>query len=153
MFEAKREIINREEIDKIIRSSRVCRLAVATDNIPYIVPLSFGYDGEFLYFHTGKKGKKIDCFKRGPAVCFEFDHDVALAGDRKDPCKWTFTYKSVIGFGRVSELTLKEDKRYALNQIMLQYSGRKWEFEDARIAAVRIWKVSIDSVTGRDKSR
>ncbi len=149
----RREIINREEIDRIIRSSRVCRLAVTASGKPYIVPMSFGYDGEFLYFHTGKKGKKIGCFERNPAVCFEFDQDVGLAADRKDPCKWTFTYKSVVGFGHIEELTLKEDKIYALNQIMLQYSERKWEFEDARISAARIWKVSIDSVTGRDKSK
>jgi hypothetical protein len=39
-----KEIRSREEIDEIIRGSHVCRIAMAMDNMPYIVPVSFGYD-------------------------------------------------------------------------------------------------------------
>jgi nitroimidazol reductase NimA-like FMN-containing flavoprotein (pyridoxamine 5'-phosphate oxidase superfamily) len=30
-------------------------LGLAKDNSPYIVPVSFGYDGDAIYFHTTKK--------------------------------------------------------------------------------------------------
>ena len=46
----KRKIIKREEIDHIIRGSLVCRIGLAANNSPYIVPLSFGYDGKNIFF-------------------------------------------------------------------------------------------------------
>jgi nitroimidazol reductase NimA-like FMN-containing flavoprotein (pyridoxamine 5'-phosphate oxidase superfamily) len=144
-----KEIIKREEIDSIIDGALLCRLAMAADNSPYVIPLSFGYDGKFIYIHTGKEGKKIRYFEGNPSVCFEFDRDISLVTDSKDPCKWSFSYKSVIGFGSISELTSKEEKIYGLNQIMLHYSHKEWEFKDINLVATRIWKISIDSITGK----
>jgi uncharacterized protein len=45
-----REIQNREIIDEIISEAEVCRLGLSRDNHPYIVPVSFGYNGRCLYF-------------------------------------------------------------------------------------------------------
>ena len=55
-----KEIASRSEIDDIIRGCKVCHLGLAVDGEPYIVPVSFGYDGEAVYFHTAPEGKKID---------------------------------------------------------------------------------------------
>ena len=60
-------------MDDIIRGSNVCRIALAKDNIPYIVPVSFGYDGESIYIHTAKEGKKINIIKNNNNLCFEFE--------------------------------------------------------------------------------
>ena len=45
MRRSEREITNRTEIDAIIRSCQVCRVGLADGIEPYIVPMSFGYDG------------------------------------------------------------------------------------------------------------
>jgi len=55
-----REITNRQEIDAIIRSALVCRIALAAGDEPYVVPVSFGYDGDAIYIHTAKSGRKIE---------------------------------------------------------------------------------------------
>ena len=59
-----REIESREEMDEIIRGSKVCGIALAMDNIPYIISVSFGYDAESIYIHTAKEGKKIIYLKK-----------------------------------------------------------------------------------------
>ena len=43
-----REISGTEEVEEIIRKADVCRIALANDNIPYLVTMNFGYtnDGE-----------------------------------------------------------------------------------------------------------
>ena len=79
MRKKNREITNRKEIDEIIRDSQVCRLALSVDDIPYLVPLSFGYDGAAIYIHTALEGKKIDYFELNPRVCFEFEASAAWA--------------------------------------------------------------------------
>ncbi len=59
--------------EKVIRLAKVCRIALSSDNIPYIVPVSFGYNNNTIYFHSSCKGKKIDILRKNNNVCFEFD--------------------------------------------------------------------------------
>ncbi len=47
-----KKIIGRTEIDQIIKNTNVCRIAFADNNTPYIVPVSFGYDGKDIFIHT-----------------------------------------------------------------------------------------------------
>jgi len=45
-----REIEDRAELESIIGSATVCRLAMSEDDRPYIVPLCFGYKDGNLYY-------------------------------------------------------------------------------------------------------
>ena len=64
MHRNEREITDKKDIDDIIRRCRVCHLAMCDEGQPYVVPLNFGYDGGFLYFHAAPEGRKIDIIKR-----------------------------------------------------------------------------------------
>lgn len=145
-----KEITDQRQMDEIIRGSLVCRLAMAKDNAPYVVPMSFGYDGAALYLHTALGGKKIECFEANPQVCFEFERNVELRRDPQIACKWSFHFQSVIGYGTISELVEPAQKEHALNEIMRQYSGKSWPFESASVAKVRVWKIAIASMTGKE---
>ena len=144
-----KEIGSREEINAIIRGSHVCRIALAMDNMPYIIPVSFGYDGESIYIHTAKEGKKINYFKNSNNVCFEFERNVKLIGNQENACKWTFFYESVIGFGKIHELESLEQREVGLNRIMSQYSGKKWVFGEDPLKNIRVWEIEITSITGK----
>jgi nitroimidazol reductase NimA-like FMN-containing flavoprotein (pyridoxamine 5'-phosphate oxidase superfamily) len=144
-----REIGSRAEIDAIIRAADVCRLALARDNTPYLVPVSFGYDGTALYFHTAPTGRKIDFIEANSRVCFEFEINVRLVRDQKDACAWTFSFESVVGHGSITELTTASEKTQGLNQIMEHYSGHEWEIPERRSATTRVWRIDIDEVTGK----
>lgn len=149
MRRADREIESREEIDEIIRGSDVCRIALAMDNMPYIVPVSFGYDGESIYLHTAREGKKISYFKNNNNICFEFERSVKLFIDPENACKWSFSYESVIGFGKIYELESLERREIGLNKIMHQYSGKEWVFGEDKLKNIRVWKIEITSMTGK----
>jgi len=144
-----KQIINRAKIDEIIKKSEVCRLAFAKDNIPYIVPISFGYDGQSIFAHTAKTGRKIDFVKANKRVCFEFDTDVKTIEDETVACKWTSSYKSVIGYGNMTEITEFDEQENAINQIMLHYSGRKWHFNAQMLKSIKLWKIEIDEISGK----
>jgi nitroimidazol reductase NimA-like FMN-containing flavoprotein (pyridoxamine 5'-phosphate oxidase superfamily) len=144
-----REIDARAEIDAVIRAAEVCRLAFARDNEPYLVPVSFGYDGRALYFHSAPSGRKLDFVAANPRVCFEVEAEVTLLRDDNDPCAWSFAYSCVIGYGVVVELTSAADKARGLDAIMRHYSGRGWVIPGSQLAATRVWRVEIESVTGK----
>ena len=147
-----REITNREEIDEIIGSALVCRIAFADRDEPYVVPVSYGYDGGALFIHTAKTGRKIDFIERNNRVCFELEGNISLQKDDGDACNWTFAFESVIGCGTISELETVEDRTHGLNQIMLHYSGREWDIEPSATATTRVWRIEIESVTGKRSS-
>ncbi len=144
-----REIVNRHEIDEIIRGAQVCRIAFANGDEPYVVPVSFGYDGDNIYIHTAKTGRKLDFIAANNRVCFELEANVSLQRDEDDPCAWTFAFESVIGYGVITELTTTDDKVHGLHQIMLHYSGRDWDFEEETTATTRVWRIDIESLTGK----
>ncbi len=144
-----KQIINHTEIDVVIKKSEVCRLAFAKDNIPYIVPVSFGYAGQSIFIHTAKTGRKIDFIINNNFVCFEFDVDVQTIEDETIPCKWTSAYRSVIGYGKMLELIKFEEQENAINQIMFHYSGKEWHFNEQMLKSVKLWKIEIDEISGK----
>jgi nitroimidazol reductase NimA-like FMN-containing flavoprotein (pyridoxamine 5'-phosphate oxidase superfamily) len=149
MRRSDKEIRDPELISRIIGMCRVCRLGLAKDNVPYILPVSFGYDGTALYIHTAKSGRKIEFFEANPTVCLEFEHGVKLKPHEHDPCSWSFSYQSVIGYGVISELTDPAEAIAAMHLIMRTYSEQDWSFTRESVAALRVWKISIESLSGK----
>ncbi len=149
MRKDEKKINSREEIDQIIKSTEVCRIAYAENNIPYITPVSFGYDGKYIYVHTATKGRKIDFLKKNDYVCFEFEADVKTITDPEIACKWTTAFKSVIGYGNMKDLETFDEKDHAINQIMLHYSGKTWNFEEKMLGNVKLWKIEILEISGK----
>jgi len=148
MRRKEKEIQDRAEIETVIRKAEVCRLGLSMDNRPYIVPLNFGFEGNCLYFHTAREGKKIDMIRQNNAVCFEMEADGHLVRS-ENPCDWSMKYRSVVGYGTASLLTDAEKKRRALDVIMEHYSGRPGEYPDNLVDRLAIIKVEIDSMTGK----
>ncbi len=143
-----KEITDRDSIESIIRRSSVCRLAMARDNQPYVVPLCFGYEDGTLYFHCARQGMKLDFLRANDAVCFDFDIDQQLVKAQQS-CQWGMKYRSVIGFGRAALLDDIESKRKACDVIMRQYSGQTHEFPEEALRKIIVIKVDIDSMTAK----
>lgn len=148
MRRADKQISDRDEIDGIIRQSKVCRLALVDGGRPYLVPLCFGYDGSALYFHSAPAGKKIDLLKKNRNVCFEFDAD-AEAVPAGASCGWTMRYRSVIGSGIAGFVEDPVEKRTALAAIMRQYGGEEPEYSDETLRKTAVIKVEIRDITGK----
>jgi nitroimidazol reductase NimA-like FMN-containing flavoprotein (pyridoxamine 5'-phosphate oxidase superfamily) len=143
-----KEITDREVIDSIINESTFCRLALSQDDRPYIIPLSFGYDGTALYFHGALDGKKIDIIRKNSTVCFEFDSDGEPIPSDKG-CDWSVRYKSVIGYGKAWFIEDIDAKIKALDIIMKHYSGKSFEYPEEKVKKTAVIKVDIETVTGK----
>jgi nitroimidazol reductase NimA-like FMN-containing flavoprotein (pyridoxamine 5'-phosphate oxidase superfamily) len=144
-----RQVESREEIDAIIGGSDVCRLALAVNDAPYLVPLSFGYDGEAIYLHTAREGKKIEYFEANKRVCFEFERNVRFVQQPGSACDSTFSFETVIGYGTISELVDPDQKAYALDQVTRHYTDAQATFDDDAMDRVRAWQISIESMLGK----
>ena len=148
-----REITDRNEIVELLGRAKTCRIAFAIDNEPYLVPLSYGYDpaADALIVHTAREGKKIDCIEANPRVCFEVEGIVEVKEGDEKACSWGVRFESIIGFGAIAEITDPAEKARACICLAQQQAGRPmaWTFDEKAIAGTRVWRLDIESVTGK----
>ena len=149
MRQKEREITDRAKLDQIISGALYCHLACSIDDQPYLVPLSFGYDGRYIYFHTAHKGKKSDIFSQNSNVCVSFEREVSLKQDNNQACNWSFQFQSVLVSGIIEEVITPEGRTEALNQIMAQYSHQKWPFQEKTVTKTSLWRVNPKTITGK----
>ena len=148
MRRKEREIPDKSEIESIIRKCLVCRLGMIDEGLPYIVPLCFGYHKGALFFHSAKKGRKIEILKQNNRVCFEFDINPELKAG-KTACGWGMKYSSVIGYGMASFFEDSQEKRKALDIIMRQYGDGDFGYSDKAFGEVLVIKIEIETMTGK----
>ncbi len=138
--------MERAQIEDIIRRALVCRLGLSDAGRPYVVPLTFGYKDNALYFHGGARGTKARILSANSRVCFEFDVDVEVAPSDQ-PCKWGLKYRSVIGHGTAHFVEGRAAKREALGIITAHYAPGPYEFADDAVDRATIIRVDIESMT------
>ncbi|MTI49609.1 pyridoxamine 5'-phosphate oxidase family protein [Sporosalibacterium faouarense] len=121
---------------------------VSKDNSPYVVPLNYFYDGEFIYFHSAMEGHKIENIKNNPKVafCVVGDNEVILE-------KFTTRYESIIVFGTASIVGGYEEKLRVLNN-MMRYLGKEVDVTtryDKKFIKDKtlIVKIEIETMTGK----
>ena len=151
-----REITDINEKLTIIQKSKVCRIGLSDDNIPYIIPLNYGYTFEneilTLFFHSASEGKKLDIIKKNNNACFEIDCDSELIKG-EDACNFGYSYKSIIGFGKIIIIENPDEKIYALNMLMKHQTEKDvtYEFTNEQIKNVCVYKMIVSDFTGKQK--
>jgi len=148
MRRKEKEITEKSGIEDVIRKAVVCRLGLSDGNMPYIVPLCFGYKEHAIYIHSALKGRKIDILRKNQNVCFEFDADIQIK-EAQSACEWGMKFQSVIGFGKAFFLEDAEDKKKALNIIMRQYCDKDFEFPDKAVNGIAVIRIDISSMSGK----
>lgn len=85
--------LTKEQIENILQSQSVCRFACSVNNRPYVVPITYVYDGEYIYGQT-TVGKKLRICRKNPNVCLQIDI-----------INSSTHWQSVLVFGKFEELT------------------------------------------------
>lgn len=148
MRRKEKELEKLSDIEAVIHSARVCRIAMSDENKPYIIPMNFGYKDRTLYLHSAREGKKIDILKKNSLVCFEIDINTKIIPSEK-ACGWGMQYRSVIGSGTAVFLEDQKERTEALNIIISQYSGRTFEFDPKALDAVAVIRIDISEMSGK----
>jgi len=97
--------LNNPEIEKLIHSQFIGRIGCHANGQTYVVPVSYAYDGTYIYSRTFE-GMKIDMMRTNPQVCFEVD-------DTKNLANW----QSVIAWGEFEELKEENSRARALQKL------------------------------------
>lgn len=156
MRRSDRQITDLQQMEDIIKRCKVCRIAMADGDRPYVVPLNFGYKLEngivTLYIHCAADGKKIDILRRNPNVCFEMDVEDGHVMDGDVACSCTYRYASIIGYGEMTELTGRAEKEAGLDALLLHITGKTHlTYDDTVLDKTRVYKLVSRSFTCKQR--
>lgn len=136
--------MSRSDCVDLLSSERLGRLACCRDGRPYVVPVSFTLDGNYLYSFS-LAGRKIEWMRANPAVCVQVDslrqHD---------------DWRSVVVDGRFEELPDRIGWKQARDRAwtLLSRHANWWEPGGMRPASQAqtphlFYRIVIDSMSGR----
>ncbi len=152
MRRKEKEIKDIKEMNEIIREADFCNVAMSRNNIPYIVPMNFGFHESCIYLHSANKGLKIDILKENPVVCIEIVRDAQLV-KYGNQCNNSMKYRSVLIFGKVEILSDKLEKEKALSYIVKHldknFREDELEFTAHQVEKVAVLKIKIETITGK----
>lgn len=91
--------LTQEQIENVLRSELTGRIGCHAEGRTYVVPISYAYDGQYVYGHSSD-GLKIRTMRANPAVCFEVEQIDDLTN-----------WRTVLAFGVFEELTGADEQR------------------------------------------
>jgi uncharacterized protein len=154
MRRSDREIKDIALIEEIIAIADVCRIAIANDNVPYIVTMNFGYQGgenPCFWFHCAESGRKLEMIGKNNHVCFELDGDHEIY-EGENGCDWGMKFSSIIGYGKISVVSGVHSKIEGLNCIMKKYSGREsFSYNEKVLEKTTVLRLDVEEMTGKRK--
>ncbi len=138
------------QVRNILSSQVVGRMACTDNKHPYIVPVTYTYDGNYIYGQTNE-GEKLKILRANPNVCFEVD----AMTDMKN-------WQSVVIDGEFEELedTNAEDARaillnkvFCLSTICTVHDSARTitaeELDDSTRLKEVMYRIKINRVSGR----
>lgn len=148
----KRLVTSPKEIDSIIHKCEVCYVGmVDLNNQPYVLPFNFGYKDQTLYLHSAPEGRKIEILRQNNRVCVAFSTDHLLTFQSENvACSYGMKFRSVVAYGNVEFIQDDEKKIEVMNIIMKKYSGKEFSYAAPSIRNVAVFKVIIDSISGKE---
>ncbi len=152
-----REITDIEDIKKIVNQAVVCNVAMCHANIPYLIPMNFGFDGEYIYLHSFPEGLKVDILKENPQVCIGVMENVEYIPSSESVCQASMKYSSVIIDGKAELLSNKSEKTKGIMCIVQKYycgiSGEEKKSATRLIEdyynKLAVFRVKIEKITGK----
>lgn len=148
---ADRAMKTAREMELFLERMPVGRLAVNTDDGPYIVAVNYLFLEGSIYFHSGRSGRKMEALQAGSRVCFLVDE----VGPRvlwEQGCGISQVYKSVVCFGRAEWVEASLEKRKILERMVRKYvpSGyRLPPMTDLNIQKTAVVRVVVESMSGK----
>lgn len=145
-----REITDKAELLDILRRCDTVRLGMVSEGMPYVVPLSFGYEeveGQVvIYIHCAPVGRKIKALQESPTVCVEAD---LFSCYETTPRGITARYESIIGFGTARRVE-GEEKLHALRRLLEHCGYADYPLSDcAYLAHTAVFSIALHSLSGK----
>lgn len=141
--------LNTKQIEDVLKTQMVGRIGCYADGETYVVPISYAYDGNYIYCHS-KEGKKANMMRKNPRICFQADEMTTMAN-----------WKSVVVQGLYEELKTREERNAGMQTLLHRYLpiissvtthlGEHWPFQPDDTTEINgiVFRIKVLEKTGR----
>lgn len=147
MRRSKQELSKEECIDILTNEPRGVLALIGDFDYPYALPMSHAYVDGKIYFHGAMKGHKMDAIKKFDKVSY-----CVIDKGVKNPDGWSYTFKSVIVFGKIRTLTDRDEKIDRLTHL----GDKFFPTHDQTVSEIErlldrtaVFEIAIDHMSGK----
>jgi nitroimidazol reductase NimA-like FMN-containing flavoprotein (pyridoxamine 5'-phosphate oxidase superfamily) len=139
-------------VHAILDEALVCQLGFVVDGQPFVLPTMFVRDGEGVFVHGAAVGRFMRTLAEGVDACFSVTllDGVVLA---RSAFHHSMNYRSVVVFGRATEVTERAAKLHAMELLVDKVSpGRSTLARaptDNEIRATAILSMPLEEVSAK----
>lgn len=149
-----RAMTNSQEMERLLERMPVGRLAVTTEEGPYLVAVNYLFWEGCIYFHSGLTGRKMEALRDDPRVCFMVD-EIGPQVLWERGCGISQVYKSVICFGNAEIVEEPLEKERILAKMVQKYVPSGYAFpamNEENIQRTAVIKIAIESMSGKENA-
>lgn len=142
------------EMELLLERMRVGRLAVTTEEGPYIVAVNYLFLEGSIYFHSALSGRKMEALRADSRVCFMVD-EIGPQVLWEQGCGISQVYKSVVCFGKAEFVEGQSEKGTLLKKMVQKYVPSSYVFPPMKYQNIKITavvRIVIESMSGKENA-
>ena len=124
--ESERAVYDRETVNQILDEAFLCHVGFSVDGQPFVIPTSYGRDGDNLYIHGSAASRMLRQLKDGIQVCVTVTllDGLVLA---RSIFNHSMNYRSVVILGKAALVDNPAEKLTALRVLSEHIIPQRWE--------------------------
>ena len=141
--------LNPDDVETLVKQQLVGRIGCHAKDVTYVVPISYAYDGAYIYGHTFE-GMKVDMMRKNPKVCFQVDDTTDLA-NWQSAVLWGEFEELAEGPERILALHKLTERRLPLISSETMHLTSQWPFRDEDVSKISgiVFRIRVTEKTGR----
>ncbi len=150
--EPQRAVYDRDTVNHILDEGFLCHVGFVADGQPFVIPTSYGRDGDVLYIHGSAASRMLRNLDQGVAVCVTVTllDGLVLA---RSVFNHSMNYRSVVILGTATLVAEPAEKLAALRALSEHIISGRWD--DARqpdekeLKATSVLRLPIDEFSAK----
>ena len=146
----KKQLLSEQETLRVLEEGKTGIVGVlGDDGYPYTVPINYVSLEDKIYFHSAKKGHKVDAIAKEPKVSM-----TVVEKDDVVSREFTTYFRSIQLFGKAYVVEDEAERNVAFRALCEKFSGadmdRYEEIMSKEAAAAAIVRIDIEHITGKE---
>jgi len=134
------KMLGEDEVRKLFHSARLARLGCIVNGEPYVVPINYHFEDDYLYSHS-LPGLKISGLREHPQACVQVD-------EIESDLHW----RSAIAFGKYEEVTKSNERHDVLAKLLARFPMltpvESAISVDGSVPELIVFRIRIERLTG-----
>ena len=150
--ESDRGVYDRDTVNRILDEGFLCHVGFIVDGQPYVIPTSYGRDGDMLYVHGSAASRMLRNLDQGIPVCVTVTllDGLVLA---RSVFNHSMNYRSVVILGTATLIDNPEEKLKALLALSEHILPGRWDDSrqpnEKELKATSVLRIPIDEFSAK----